>query len=137
MLSHYLISFLSFQPCAAFNLLVLHMSGAGSMWAVGLSFQHCSGNDRMQHRWNKLVYTECAGVIDKGQLHPCLNNTLCPGILNRCHELHSKTSHKLQANNLLEHNHFEKKCPGFCWFLLPPVLNSIFSLKCFLSSIYK
>lgn len=75
-------SFLSFQPCAAFHLLELHMSRAGSKWGVGFSFQHCSGNDRMQHRWNKLVYTECAGVIDEGQLHPSLKNTLCPGILS-------------------------------------------------------
>ena len=120
MLGHYVISFLSFQACAAFSLLELHMSGAGSKWGVGFSFQHCSGNDRMQHRWNKLVYTECAGVIDKEQLHPSLNNTLCPGILNRCHELNSKISHNLQANNFLKHNHFERKVLSFLFFFLFP-----------------
>jgi len=118
MLGHYLISFLSFQPCAAFNLLELHMSKAGSKWGVGFSFQHCSGNDSMLHRWKKLVYNECAGVIDKGQLHPSSNNTLCPGVLNRCHELHSKTSHNLQANNFLKCNHFERKVLGFLFFFL-------------------
>lgn len=89
----------------------------------------------MQHRWNKIVYTEW--VIDKWQPHPCLNNTLCPGILSGCHELHSKISHNLQANNFLEHNHLEQKS-WFCWVLRVffPVLNAIFSLNYFLSPIY-
>lgn len=138
MLGHYLISFLSFQPCAAFNLLEFHMSRAGSKWGVGFSFQHCSGNDRMLHRWKKLVYTECAGVIDKGQLHPSLNNTLCPGILNRCHELHSKISHNLQANSFLKHNHLKEKSWVFflVGFFFPPLLNFIYSLNYFWVPMY-
>lgn len=72
----------------------------------------------MQHRWNKLVYTECAGVIDKGQLHPLLNNTLCLGVLDRCHEIHSKTSHNLQADHFLKHNHFEKTILSFLSFII-------------------
>lgn len=56
MFGHYLIYFPSFQPCAVFCLLELHMSGAGSKWDVGFSFQHCSVNDRMLHRWKRILF---------------------------------------------------------------------------------
>lgn len=56
MFGHYLIYFPSFQPCAVFCLLELHMSGAGSKWDVGFSFQHCSVSDRMLHRWKRILF---------------------------------------------------------------------------------
>lgn len=71
-----------------------------------------------------LVYTERVGVIDKGQFHPSVNNTLCPGVLNKCHELHSKIS--LQANSIWN-NHFEIKVMTFFSF----VLSLLFSLYLF------